>query len=380
MSVYTLGRLIEDFRTIAGEASSDWWGAKALQTVEEALGMFLTARWPFNEGEGVIASVAPYSTGTVAVVNGSPTVTGTGTTWDTSWITPAVVRVNGSGGDAMMVASFNSTTGLTLDGDWPFDSDPTATYSIEFPAHEIDPYISVTGIVESRLSISNPLRRATMESMLARRPWAPSSWWPVEYEVIPSDGTTNQKIFVWPPPAQVQTFRYRYVKSVPAFRYYRTGTASATNAITTVTGGGTPTPDFRARGVGYSLAGDYFEFLDANKNQAVQVASVTDATHFELVAGGWTGLTSADLPYCVSPKLLVPDDLRTLLRAICRLRFYQEAMPDRAPEAERRYISLRDQAINRYQGGRDVGVVMPIMTFGPETWGGPGLPSVLKVE
>jgi hypothetical protein len=376
--VYTQGRLIEDLRHIAHDASSDFWGVQARQVLDEALSYFFSTSWPWNSGEGVVTTVAPYSTGTVAVVNGSASVVGTGTTWSTGWTTPAIIRINGSSGDCIQVSSFDSTTGLTLDVAWPYTSDATATYSIEFPAHVIPGYISVTGVTIARLSTMIKLRRASFETMLAQRPWVPATFWPGEYDVRMGDGTTTQKLVLWPPPSDVRTIRFEYSKAVPPLRDYKTGTASATNANTALTGSGT---NWTTAGVGYSLAGHYFEFQD-QPNQQTALASVTNATTAVLVAGGWTGVTAVDTPYHISPQLLVPEDLKPLLRSIVRWKYLCRVDPDRSILAEREMRILKGQAVARSEIARDAVSMGSI--FGPGwgyDWGQPPpTPSILRLE
>lgn len=371
--IYTVGRLLEDLRVFAGNATGDFFGQKAPMLAEEALTIFLSPRWPFNEGEAAVACVAPYSTGTVAVTLNSKNVVLTGGTWLTSWVTPAIIRINGSSGDSIVVASFDSPTGLTLDIEWPFASDAAATYSIEFPSHTIPSYISVTGVVECRLSMRRFLAQARFEDLLGKRPWMPQTYWPGEYAIIPADGTNSQKLFIWPPPAQVQTLRYRYVKAVPAFRYYRTGTADVVNGNTAVAG--TSTYWLKQ---GYSMVGQYLEALDQPGIQ-VAVSAVGSDTGLTLVAGGWTGVGAAGTPYCISPGILCPDDLKPLLRAICRWKYLQDAAPALAPEAERRYKTLRDQAVSRCDIGRDASGFMPIETQNFDWGGPPPTPSILKL-
>lgn len=370
---YTIGRLIEEFRTIAGEATSDFWGAKAKQIAEEALTIFLSPRWPFNEGELAVSTVAPYTTGTVAVTTGSKLVTLTGGTWDTSWTVPAIIRINGSGGESIVVETFLSSTTLNLDIEWPFDPDTEATYSLEFPSHTISNYISVTGVTEGRLSAMRKLQQAPFESMLGLRTWMPSTFWPSKYAIIPADGTNDQKLYIWPPPAQVQTIRYRFVKAIPDFNYYRTGVASATNTNTAVNGLGTLWLK-----QGYSMVGQYFEHLDQPGHQNLISAVGTD-TGLTLTSN-WLGSSTVESPYCISPAILCPPDLKPLLRAICRWRYLQDAAPALAPEAERRYRQLRDQAISRADIARDPVEFNPI-DIGQYDYGIPPVtPSILRIE
>ena len=69
--------------------------------------------WPWLYKEYNVPILAPYTTGTVSVNNGSATVTGTGTAWNVSW-TGMRLRA-GYGMADWRVASFGSGSSLTLD-------------------------------------------------------------------------------------------------------------------------------------------------------------------------------------------------------------------------------------------------------------------------
>lgn len=373
---FTIASLIENLRTIAGEWSSDFAAAKARMIAEEALTIFLTSDWPFNEGEGVVTTRAPYTTGTVAIANGSKALTLTGGTWSTGWTTPAIIRIDGSEGDAVLINSFNSASTATIDVDWPYDAVTVATYSIEFPAHAIDPYIRIKGVTEARLGYGSPLREISFEEMLTRRNWGPvhTAFWPGEYAIRPYDGTNSQQLWISPAPADVHTLRYRYAKAVPAFRYYRTGTVDVTNTGTAVTGASTLWLK-----QGYSMIGQYLELLDQPNHQILITAVGTD-TALTLTTGGYTGATASGAPYAISPAILCPDDLKPLLRAICRFLWARESKMEFAPAAQMSYWQLRDQAISRYNIGRDVGIHQPILS-GEVDWAAPPpTPLILRVE
>src|SRR5688500_18133667 len=127
------------------EASGQYFLDIALMAAEETLADFYSHDWPFNVGEAGITTIAPYTTGTIAAVNGSTTITATGTTWNTSWPVPAIIRP-AEGGEPFVVTAFNSTTGLTIDRAWPFDSDASMTYSVEFPSYTIPEYITISAV------------------------------------------------------------------------------------------------------------------------------------------------------------------------------------------------------------------------------------------
>jgi hypothetical protein len=90
----------------------------------------------FQDGEKVIAT--EYSTGTVAVSNGSATVTGTGTTF-TSAMTGRQIVIDDADGQVYYTVTYVSGTSLTLDRVYGGATDTSSTYSIgeyyvEFPS------------------------------------------------------------------------------------------------------------------------------------------------------------------------------------------------------------------------------------------------------
>lgn len=89
-------------------------------------------RWRFLLQNDIIATEAPYETGTVAVTNGSATITGTGTTWVTSWANRRIVI---EGQPQVYDVVFASATSATLQAGgvnktWPGDSGSTLSYRI----------------------------------------------------------------------------------------------------------------------------------------------------------------------------------------------------------------------------------------------------------
>lgn len=375
----TYGRLLEDFRTIAKEATAAYWLKNAHLLMEEALTIFYDQKWSFHEGEGVFATTAPYLTGTISATNGSRTITGTGTTFNTNWPVPAVLRPSGGNGDSYLVTSFDSTTQLTLDiaAGWPQPSESGMGYIVEFPFYDLPNYTRLTGFCESRLTGWRNLSIAAYETLLSQRPLAPQSFWPGNYYFTPTDGTTSGKIFIWPAPAEVFTLRYRYTRTLPDFRYYNTGASATTNGSAVVTGNSLV--DFRQSARGYDLTGQYFEFI-GQTYRPVAVASVTDATHLNL-ASSWAGLSTSDSPYCISTGLLIPDDLKPLIRTIMRWKYQCDEAPQLAPESERRFRQELNRAKTRYEPTREAPAVTPAGNPWGFDWGaGPQIPTILRLD
>jgi hypothetical protein len=90
----------------------------------------------FQDGEKVIAT--EYSTGTVAVTNGSASITGSGTTW-TSAMTGRQIKFDDADGQPYYTFTYVSATSGTLDRSYQGATDTSTTYSIgeyyvEFPS------------------------------------------------------------------------------------------------------------------------------------------------------------------------------------------------------------------------------------------------------
>src|SRR3990167_2647421 len=83
---------------------------------------------PYLMTDGFITTVAPYETGTVAMTNGSKTITGTGTTWTAAMVNRKI-RFNNENA-YYRIAAFVSTTELTLEVIYQGTTDTDATYSI----------------------------------------------------------------------------------------------------------------------------------------------------------------------------------------------------------------------------------------------------------
>lgn len=90
----------------------------------------------FEDWEKVIAT--EYSTGTVAVTNGSASITGSGTTW-TSAMTGRQIIIDDAGGQPYYTFTYVGATSGTLDRAYEGATDSSSTYSIgeyyvEFPS------------------------------------------------------------------------------------------------------------------------------------------------------------------------------------------------------------------------------------------------------
>jgi len=154
-------------------------------------------------------TVKPYETGTVSVTEGSATITGT----DTVWVEGMVGRKFYCGGATYVVATFVSTTSMTLTTVYAGDSGSGLTYKIYQ-----DEY-SLASDVEDILAVRQEnypqrLVKRDIEFMDKYYPLRNSFGYPSMYSIIGYDSTDYIKIAVYPIPNQARNIYYRYKKRV----------------------------------------------------------------------------------------------------------------------------------------------------------------------
>jgi hypothetical protein len=93
--------------------------------------------WPYYMQNQVITTTAPYSTGTVAVTNGSATVTGTNTVW-TSAMVGRKIQIGGDNA-YYYVLTVNSTTSITLAVPYQGTTQSGSTYNIYKDEYKLSP-------------------------------------------------------------------------------------------------------------------------------------------------------------------------------------------------------------------------------------------------
>jgi len=115
--------------------------------------------WPFYMvNTGVINTVAPYSTGTATVTNGSVTITGSGTSW-TSDMVGRKIRV-GNGQPYYRIKSIDSSTSMTLVTQFQGSTSSGNSYTIykdEYRlASDVDTYNTVIQLQNATAMFSTP--------------------------------------------------------------------------------------------------------------------------------------------------------------------------------------------------------------------------------
>lgn len=381
--VYTIGKVVEHAKLLCSEAKSRYFNELGKLACEDSLAEFWSRAWPFFHGEGVLSTTAPYSVGTVAVNKGATLVTGTGTTWVTTWPTKAMIRIDGSGNDRFLVATFTSPTTLTLDAAWPYDNVAAANYTLEFPCLELPNYLDIKGVMSSYGWYKGVSPMTYQELMIARMGWLLSSY-PYWYCIVPGDGlNSTTKLWLSPSPNSVMTIRYSYKANVPAFLMWDYGSVTVNNGAAAVTGTGT---NFDKTGL--SLGGNIFEITDPAPANAqpyitglVSASGIT-ATNVNLTSN-WTGRTVATpAAYAISPQIAIPDDVIPAFRMLVDSYVYARINPELAGQRRAMYQSAVNDLACRYERSGDAMKTRGVFGYDPANFAeyGPGIPTELIVR
>ena len=164
--------------------------------------------WTRRKAEGLITTVAPYSTGTVSGSASSTTLTGASTVW-TSSMANRFIRI-GSGVFYLKISSVESNTSLTLEAALPAAVSASTTYSIfqhvyALPSDfgRLTSITSDSRLVESSqedLDRLDPYRNAT-------------STYPERYSIRGLDTSSNYEIEFYPVPSSATIIRFDYLKT-----------------------------------------------------------------------------------------------------------------------------------------------------------------------
>jgi hypothetical protein len=160
-------------------------------------------------GNSSFVTVKPYETGTVTVTEGSATIAGSSTVWTSAM----VGRKFYCGNATYEIATFISTTSLTLTTVYAGDSGSGLAYKIY-----ADEY-SLASDVEDILSLRQEnypqkLAKKGIEEMDQCWPQRNSFGYPSIYSIIGYDTTGYIKIAVYPVPNQARNIYYRFKKRV----------------------------------------------------------------------------------------------------------------------------------------------------------------------
>lgn len=180
---------------------------QALNDVLQEICQASNFSWLYGDSSFITAK--PYETGTVSVTEGSATITGSGTTWSSAM----VGRKFYCGNATYEIATFVSTTSMTLTTVYAGDSASGATYKIYQ-----DQY-SLASDVEDVLAMRqenwpSKIQKVGIEVLDNYYPQRNSFGYPCVYSIIGYDSTGYIKVAVYPIPNQARNIYYRYKKRV----------------------------------------------------------------------------------------------------------------------------------------------------------------------
>lgn len=164
--------------------------------------------WRWLRKEGVITTVAPYSTGTVTV--SGTTVTGVGTTFITD-MEDRYINIEALGDELYQISTFNSATSLTLYDSVSTNVSTASAYTILQPD-----YVLADGVDEHTLEYMVDMQDSTyleaLEHANAEYFWpnqgALSEGRPRHYSFVGRDSRTAPYVRLFPIPEDVRAIKY----------------------------------------------------------------------------------------------------------------------------------------------------------------------------
>lgn len=193
--------------------------------------------WRAIRTSSYITTVAEHTTGTVAVTNGSTTITGTDTAW-TSAMTGRKFKI--ADDDEIYTFTYVSATSGTLDKNYLGTTDTGASYTIFQDSYSLAsdfqrmlPYGNKRGLYyfdDGDRYYLEPRREDEFFDQKSDDPDDPLYYW-IDHK--------NNKVLFDPPPDTARYIHYEYIPTLSQLTEYTTGTVSINNNSTTLTGSGT---------------------------------------------------------------------------------------------------------------------------------------------
>jgi hypothetical protein len=171
-------------------------------------------QWSFLRPLTTLTTSASYSTGTVTIVNG--VVTGSGTVFP-SWAAQGEITV---GGNTYTISTRDSDTQLTMD-DTSSDNDVAAgtSYQLGRPTYDLaDNVAYITGPFTYRpgsATLYGPIEQISVDEVRSHRQWTDVISRPQAYTIeplanAPTTGSPRWRVRFWPTPDGAYVLEYRY--------------------------------------------------------------------------------------------------------------------------------------------------------------------------
>lgn len=324
----SFGQLVRFAKDFDARNSSDHGSDMYELLVQESvMELWNSTEWPFHvaqgEDEGVITLRPSFTTGTIAVTQGTSSVTfSTSATnaseWmGSSWPMPATLYT-GDGSENYVVTRITGSVGF-LDHAYHGDSAAAQTYALGFTAYELPvDFAGMRGpVVANNFTQLDMLPYSDYLRMRVDGVWEGEADY---YSIVGADGVNGATLLVWPPPSTTELLRFAYRRTAPLMRMYDSGAVSIASAGATVaTGSGT-----MFNRMGWSAAGAVLEFPQDAHRMTAAIASSSGPTELTL-SGSWGGPALSKKSYTLSTRLRMPDYVLPALQqkckqAVCELR------------------------------------------------------------
>jgi len=253
--------------------------------------------------EGLFTTASYYNTGLATVTAGSTSVTGITTVWTSAMTAVDGYKIKFAGNDNVYTFTYVGATSATISPGLAGTADLTsASYSIfrdEYQlASDFDRLLKNGSVYYySGGRVSQTIEEVPRDEF--RRDFLPEATDPLRrVMLIGTHSTTgNRLIRVNPPPKVTKVYPYEYIQKITPMVDYSTGTVTATNASTTITGDGT---SWTASMVGQYFRVDVNGTGDSSKwyqiSAFVSTTEVTLDTAFEEATEGLLDYTISAAP------------------------------------------------------------------------------------
>ncbi len=176
------------------------------------------SRWAGQRGDGAFNIPAPFSTGTISVVNGSTSVVGVGTDWDLSPLQVVAGMQLVVGGQAPFgtILSVDTGTGITLDAPWQGETLSAVPYSIQqiylTPASDLASFLSVVD-VQNNWKLHLTFSQEQLDYFDGKRTHAGTPFILAGGVSFTSGGRPRWEL--WPRTGSAKIYPYHYIKRLP---------------------------------------------------------------------------------------------------------------------------------------------------------------------
>lgn len=170
--------------------------------------------WRELEAVSTITTVAPYTTGTVAISNGAANVTGAGTTFTSGMVGRKLSL--GYGKPWFVIDTQTNDTDITIDTSWPFASVTASTYTMYEDVYSLGS--DVDRVYLDRVYLYDDegyqIGRLTHGEFLERSDFPEQSGKPDYFAIIENDASGYLQVQIGPyAPDAVYVIKYHYRKA-----------------------------------------------------------------------------------------------------------------------------------------------------------------------